>query len=160
MGRSGRGARSSLRDGATWKASHLWQAFPACGFGDRSSNRTVTLEKLATWGQSNNDNLQDGHSELRAGDAYVRRAHEPAVGSRCRGGAGGPLAAAVDHAGGSFDRRIHFVTFELHVRFTNRSGAGQFFELVGDDEMCAGRPTGRRSGAVSICGDFNYSVLP
>ncbi len=160
MGRSGRGASSSLRDGATWKASHLWQAFPACGFGDRSSNRTVTLEKLATWGQSNNDNQQDGHSELRAGDAYVRWAHEPAIGSRCRGESGGPLAAAVDRAGGSFDRRIHFVTCKLHVRFANRSGDGRFCEFVGDDEICTGRRTGRRFGAVSICGDFHYSVLP
>lgn len=153
--------RKDLRDGTTSKASHLPQAFGAWGFGDRTSNRTLKLQELATWGQSNNDNQQDGHRQLRAGDAQLRRAHEPAVGSRCRGGAGGPLAAAVDRAGGSFDRRIHFVTFELHVRFTYRSGASQFFFVfVGDDEMCTPRPTGRRSGAVSICVDFNYSVLP
>ncbi len=37
--------------------------------------------------------------------------------------------------GGSSDRNFHFVTFELHARFSYRSGAGQIFEFVGNDDV-------------------------
>lgn len=47
-----------------------------------------------------------------------------------------PIENRLDGTTGvSSDRNFHFVTFELHARFTYRSGAGQNFEFVGNDDV-------------------------